>query len=95
MTTDKEIMDLRCWCLKQFPDIQNSQNAPTDPAAALAVLQKCCERIPVSLFKGIRDKWQAQSYNDRADWCIEIRNAETLPLAICLFARELFKEDGK
>ena len=68
----------------------------TDPAAAMQVLEKCVERVPVTVFKGIRDGWQAQSYDEtRADWCIEIRKAATLPLAICLFARELFKEDNQ
>ena len=86
--TTQEIMDLRCWCLKQFPDIPNSQNAPTEPAAAMDVLQKCAEKHPVYFYKAGNGEWVAE--NSRY-----VSRGDTLPLAIAKFARELFKEEGQ
>lgn len=59
----------------------------TDPAAAMQVLEKCAEKVAIldfiTLAKG-PDGWLVAS-------CLAQAEAETLPLTICKFARELFK----
>lgn len=82
---------------KREPDIKcdHAKRYSTDPAAAMEVLEKCtdrldCEDIKIGFCTGI---WRLQSVyreNPGANGRIIVR-AETLPLAICLFAKELFK----
>ena len=64
----------------------------TDPAAAMSVLEKCVEKENDGVVCGrLREKWCAT----RNGWGGGFHEAQTLPLAICLFARELFKEDAR
>ena len=72
-------------------------NYTTDPAAAMEVLQKCAEKIrdtelAVEVYAPTRSEpsWFVLDSEGSISGI-----APTLPLAICLFARELFKEDGK
>ena len=65
----------------------------TDPAAALAVLEKCFkhnEDTTVEIYVGAGEGPEYKRY-----WCVGDGRvygmSETLPLAICLFAKELFK----
>lgn len=62
----------------------------TDPAAAFAVLEKCAEREAEANMDGVQiDKigigWLVPTNDVDAD-------AETLPLAICRFARKIFEK---
>ena len=66
----------------------------TDPAAAMSVLEKCAEKSDgaVEVVKAIKGKWglcDGSTTKRGFQW------ADTLPIAICLFARELFKEGTK
>jgi hypothetical protein len=58
----------------------------TDRAAAMAVLEKCVEigLLSISMQGGSPRVW-------RTDGELKITNAETLPLAICKFAKEIFQ----
>jgi len=59
----------------------------TDPADAMQVLEKCCQNygmcgiVRVAYSKGFVEPWVC-----------EHEKSETLPLAICLFARKLFSK---
>ena len=67
----------------------------TDPAAAMQVLEKCAEKVGDSI--RYRVNWSRPSGKHGIS-CNEVPcviAAATLTLAICLFARELFKEDAK
>lgn len=63
----------------------NIPKPTTDPAAAFAVLEKCCQRwnrsIPVCYSKG----WPQP-------WSFDREKADTLPLAICLFAKQCYSK---
>lgn len=74
----------------------------TDRAAAMQVLERCAEngilngefKLPVSIFRRGDLKWVvSQNFEDEEleseRNCIVVE-ADTLPLAICLFAKELF-----
>lgn len=64
----------------------------TDRAAAMEVLEKCIELRPDMRGVEIRRdsaRWQVESW--KKNWGIS-ENAETLPLAICLFSRKLFSQ---
>ena len=59
----------------------------TDPAAAMMVLEKCCEQ----------EKGTSIAIHKRGEWAVcsvgrtpNMSHAKTLPLAICLFAKKLF-----
>lgn len=65
----------------------------TSPADAMAVLEKICERVTITI---------DHVYCDGHNWSIcafgsidEAIYEETLPLAICLFARQLFTEEKR
>lgn len=66
------------------------QNYSTDPAAAMAVLEKCAEKTESSecLYLGIVGK----------EWVVGLESmqieavAHTLPMAICLFAKKICQE---
>ena len=65
-----------------------------DPAAAMEVLKKCCiklgdeaERSPVPEWLPVEEKWRVVE-SDIADGVDA--EAETLELAICLFAKKIF-----
>ena len=78
-------------------DFIESAHYTTDPAAALEVLQKCAEKlrdleIAVEIYAPTRSEpsWFVLDSEGSISGI-----APTLPLAICLFACEIFKEDGK
>jgi hypothetical protein len=78
------------------PNITDHQPIPeyaTDPAAAFAVLEKCAARLPVAVFKGaIGHGWVADYESPEGyDYSIAA-TAPTLPLAICLFAKQLYSQ---
>ena len=97
----KEIVWIGCWAELGSPNepfsnpgCERVPNYTTDPAAALAVLQKCAEKverddISICLRYGA---WIVSEWSDRK---LEIESHVSLAHCICLFARELFKEDGK
>lgn len=59
----------------------------TNPAAALAVLEKCARRPPSTVITPKSDgSWIIHASG--IDTCLS--KGETLPLAICLFARQIF-----
>jgi hypothetical protein len=64
----------------------NDMFAPTtDPAAAMQVLGECSRQVQVTVWKRVND-WQVFSQH------MQIHGeGETLPLAICKFARQLFE----
>lgn len=61
-------------------------------AASLQLLEKCAEKVAIldfiTLAKGPDGKWLVAS-------CLAQAEADTLPLAIALFAKQLFKEETK
>lgn len=61
----------------------------TDPGAAMAVLEKCGEKETITLGV-LKGKWCVT----KATWSGLFVEAETLPIAICLFARKLFGKEG-
>lgn len=89
--------------VKRFTKIKGSEFNPmkhvghgfrrftTDPAAAMAVLEKCCKDGVHCL----RIEWCGGKYQicDEVNDGMRIAEAETLPLAICLFARQLFGKE--
>ena len=63
----------------------------TDRAAAMEVLEKCCDKIGI-LELG-RVKVKPFNFCIRATYVPELDvEAETLPLAICLFAKKLYED---
>jgi len=68
----------------------NKFRPTTDPAAAMAVLEKCAEvESPVSVATCFEAGTWSVFVGGHWD---EKRSAETLPLAICLFAKALFSK---
>lgn len=59
----------------------------TDPAAAMQVMERCIHTDDVVIYKTVNEKYGVRS--DITDMAID---AETLPLAICLFAKKLFSK---
>ena len=65
----------------------------TDPAAAMQVLEKCAAKIAVSARQQDGGKWCVWAVDDESYKPKELDGyAETLPLAICLFAKKLFSK---
>lgn len=63
----------------------------TDPAAAMLVLEKCCEIDGMDAIVEIAKtttSWRVFNRDKSKDQCTTFAN--TLPLAICLFAKKLF-----
>lgn len=59
----------------------------TDPAAAMQVLEKCRDKVDRILLTAHGNKtWMLYAYDS-----YEFGTGETLPEAICKFAREVFK----
>lgn len=64
----------------------------TDPAQAMAVLEQCAKKSAYGIL--IVPQSDGRWYlSDQAETRFVAIYGETLPLAICLLARELFKED--
>ena len=64
----------------------------TDPAAAMQVLEKCCEKLDAP------DKYNpgvSPIVKSVGRFWVGNQNGQTLPLAICLFAKQLFTKEGK
>lgn len=64
----------------------------TDPAAAMTVLEKCAERLgnySVQIIGSPKHGYSITGSGERMEQCF----ADTLPLAICLFARALFEKE--
>ena len=59
----------------------------TDPDAAMQVLEKCQHLTDVVVYKTVQDKHGVR--DDISDFAVD---AETLPLAICKFAKKLFSK---
>ena len=66
----------------------------TDPAAAMEVLKKCCEAMAVNveIWKAGNGEWVCRMVSGRNSRnCVGTAN--TIELAICLFAKKLFTKD--
>lgn len=61
----------------------NIPKSTTDPAAAMLVLEKCCQRWPAAIRVCYSEGWSQP-------WSFGREKADTLPLAICQFARKAF-----
>ena len=58
----------------------------TDPAAAMMVLEKCAKKQAVNVwYSTVHKQWAAADSG-----CFHTQYAETLPLAICMFAKKLY-----
>lgn len=68
-------------------DIENAPRYTTDPAAAMEVLKKCSEKYSIKIGFDVNGKWFVSHYDAKFEGVIR---AETLELAICLFAKKLF-----
>lgn len=64
-----------------------SINYTTDSAAAMLVLEKCCQKHGLCGIVKV-----AYSAGFPQPWCCESEKADTLPIAICLFAKRLFTQ---
>ncbi len=69
-------------CLREF-------HPSTDPAAAMQVLEKCADKLddPKKYNPGV-----SPITKSGGQWWVGNQHAETLPLAICLFAKQLFSK---
>lgn len=75
--------------VREWIDVSHSlPHYTTSDADALAVLRKCLEKSAFGL--AIQDTTKGYSISFKIDWSHEA-HAETLPLAICLFARKIFE----
>lgn len=98
--TEQEMRELDAWIQTHVFNKPFEKPRPaysTDPAAAMAVLRKCAQRainVRISTpVEGDPGTWSAS-------WAVGTGSAvdglaakaETLPLAICRFAKELFKK---
>lgn len=64
----------------------------SDPAAAMMVLEKCIEKTQVELTTVASGEYRIRDLAaTRGEYFTTFE--KSLPLAICLFARELFKEE--
>ena len=64
----------------------------TDPASAMEVLKKCVEKFPVEIYIGNFDKGRCRIKTDY-DFDMTGGQADTLELAISLFAKNLFTKN--
>lgn len=74
----------------------------TDPAAAMQVLEKCAEgglnkgdfKLPVSIFRRGDLQWVVCENTEGEEFTRDyvVVEATTIPLAICLFAKQLFSK---
>ena len=72
--------------------VDDIERYTTDPAAAMLVLEKCCDKLEgfeITVWRG--EKWHCGLRKGNTVH----QKADTLPLAICLFAKELFAKEGK
>lgn len=72
---------------------QSIPNCSTDPAAAMQVLEKCtknCSKDCKTI--SVRENGEGYMVFARDSYYREVAEAETLPLAICLFAKQLFSK---
>lgn len=60
----------------------------TDPAAAMAVLKKCTEKDLIQIVQLADETWSVCGWTRKNN----PSEAATLELAVCLFARQLFKK---
>lgn len=77
--------------VKQF--IHFSRSLPhysTDPAGAIAVLEKCARKVDQISITQCLDMWGVCEGNGNNEAPVSEGTAKTLPLAICLFAKSLF-----
>ena len=66
----------------------------TDPAAAMAVLKKCAEKCQhdVAIVSPVPKMWKVGYVSWDDETILGKEEAETLELAICLFAKALFEQ---
>jgi|ERR1035437_1173552 hypothetical protein len=67
----------------------------TDPAAAMMVLENCVEKLSsfdVCIWKGATSPFWFCGERENTRDITRFSKAETLPLAICLFAKKLFSK---
>jgi hypothetical protein len=79
----------------------NRFNPTIDPTAAIEVLKKCCDRKTVAVVQAKDGGWQIcllmlVGMTGAMGWPTQAieTEADTLELAICLFAKQLFATDG-
>ena len=65
----------------------------TDPAAAMDVLQKCCQSTAFPVQVGVKIDGFYCGENLTLNECAKEAGHPTLPLAICLFAKKLFGKE--
>ena len=90
--TAKQLRELDNWLFENIKGLASNLSPTQDPAAAMIVLEKCAEKLPVCVFKSaISGKWIADYESPEGhDVGIHGDEADTMPLAICLFAKKLF-----
>lgn len=102
-TSPDEVTCGKIWvpALEFVDDLKKPFHPTTDPAAAMMVLERCAEngiingdfKLPVSIRRRGDLQWVVSENCEDApehEFCI-VAEAPTLPLAISLFAKELFK----
>ena len=63
----------------------------SDPAAAMEVLQKCAVACCYLSIEALNGFWRVGNMQPNGEWS-KWSDAETLPLAICMFAKKLFSK---
>ena len=91
--SDKEMRELDAWIAEHAMGLSCIRAATfrptTDYGATMEVLEKCVERLlnNVEIFGNNRDRFVVSGPNEAFE-----SEAATLPLAICLFAKQLFSK---
>lgn len=90
---DTELRNLDAWIIDTFGGRQNyvrnfGHTPPTmNDAVALAVLEKCARKMEVKIIES-----KTGGFYVNSDWEYAPVLAQTLPLAIALFARQIFSK---
>lgn len=85
-------------CNKTYArDVHLWPNYTADPEDVMQVLEKCavkCSKDGYVHIELLNKEWQV-GYGWGVDDVLPIGQGETLPLAICIFARQLFSKESK
>lgn len=102
--TTKEMRELDDWIIENIPGMPSNLSPTRDSAIALLVLEKCAKEMKFGIVGIASPMGEAVASNlkhEKQGWVVgkigkpsnfEVE-AETLPLAIALFARQLFAKE--
>lgn len=85
MTGSDPVEDGECWFSESGKFPCELPYYTTDPAAAMVVLEKCTQKDSVGIWRVSHIEFVVKNHRESVR-----ATSETLPLAICLFAKQLF-----